>query len=94
MKLITQSVTCHFGLPSALETTSCGKKFRSSREVHVRRPPIVHDKVLELIPQQDLGREDGQAVIDMIPGYHDFGYLLSRYRLQYPFIFIDMLTLF
>lgn len=54
----------------------------------------VHDKVLELIPQQDLGREDGQAVIDMIPEYHDFGYLLSRYRLQYPFIFIDMLTLF
>ncbi|CAG8012473.1 unnamed protein product [Penicillium nalgiovense] len=38
----------------------------------------VHNKILEMIPQQDLGRQDGHAMVDMIPGYHDFSYLSSR----------------
>lgn len=38
----------------------------------------VHDGILELLLQQELGAEDGHAVVDMVPGYHDFEYLSSR----------------
>ncbi|KAJ5377333.1 uncharacterized protein N7496_004742 [Penicillium cataractarum] len=38
----------------------------------------VHDGILEMILQQELGAEDGYAVVDMIPGYHDFAYLSNR----------------
>ncbi|KAJ6187049.1 hypothetical protein N7519_001957 [Penicillium mononematosum] len=52
----------------------------------------VHNKILEMIPQQDLGRQDGHAVVDMIPGYHDFSYLSSRYVVQRHISFITVLT--
>jgi hypothetical protein len=38
----------------------------------------IHDEILEMIPQNELCAEDGRAVVDMIPGYHDFEYLSNR----------------
>jgi hypothetical protein len=54
----------------------------------------VHNKILEMIPQQDLGCQDGHAVVDMIPGYHDFSYFSSRYVVQRHISFTTVLTSF
>jgi hypothetical protein len=38
----------------------------------------VHDILLKQIPQGALDAQDGASVVDIVPGYHDFNYLLNQ----------------